>query len=352
MKHFILMAGYSAMLTACTTAPKPEVDPGNLSNVSTVSASFETPVMASRGDAADDPAIYIGENGQGFVAGTDKQAGLYIYNLDGSEREFMPLGTLNNVDLRDGFIYQRQSHVLLVASNDETNTITTLLYNPDTDTFIQPGGFQLSTGDFSPYGICLGKSVNGTFHAGVTSKAGIYQQYILSESDGKMAMRKAREFSTGTKTEGCVFDDRSRSLYIAEEEGGLYLYPASPSGKDGQTVLARANDYGMKPDLEGVTIYEEGPTDGYLLVSSQGNNSFAAFKLPTHEFSGRFTIKNGDVDAVSTTDGIAATSVPTARFPKGFFVVQDDMDETSPSEAQKKQNFKIVDWRDIEAVLK
>ena len=343
MKKVFITALLGLTISGCAKGPS--------SFVPNVKAAFETPVMTSEGDAADDPAIYIGATGTGFIAGTDKQSGLYIYNLDGTEREYMPLGTLNNVDLREGFTYRGKSYVLLVASNDEINNITALLYDPAADSFIKPEGYQIPTGELSPYGICLGKSVNGTFHAGLTTKAGIYEQHIISEVDGKMSAKKVRSFSTGTKTEGCAFDDRTRQLYIAEEEGGLYRYPASPSGKDEQIVIAPAESHGMTADLEGVTVYEQGRNGGYVLVSSQGNNSFAAFSLPDHKFAGRFSVEDGGVDGVSTTDGIAVTSTPTVRFPKGFLVVQDDMDETSPSESAKKQNFKVIDWREIESVL-
>jgi len=341
----VALLGSAALLTACATTLDPAFE------AVPVTAAFETPVMASIGDSADDPAIYIGADGNGFIAATDKQAGLYIYSLEGELREFMPIGTLNNVDLREGFSYRGVDHVLLVASNDETNEIVMLLYNLATDSFTRPETPTISTGTLSPYGICLGLSVNKTYHVGLTTKAGVYEQHVISEDDGTLSARKVRTFSTGTKTEGCAFDDRTGMLYIAEEGGGLYRYPASPSGKDGQIVIATAKDYGMKADLEGVTVYEDGANSGYVLVSSQGNNSFAAFNLPDHSFAGRFTLVDGIVDGVSTTDGIAVTSTPTARFPKGFMVVQDDMDETSISEPQKKQNLKIIDWREIEAAL-
>lgn len=352
MKKSLTLTATALMLSACASTATAPIASKTSTKIPAVTADFETPVMASVGDAADDPAIYIGDNGNGFIAGTDKQAGLYLYNLDGTLREFMKLGTLNNVDLRSGFSYKGEPHILLVASNDEINTITTLLYNPATDEFTKPEKNQISTGNLSPYGICLGVSVNNTFHVGLTTKAGIYEQHVLSEDNGHISAKKVREFSTGTKTEGCAFDDRTSILYIAEEEGGLYRYPASPTGKDGQITIAKASDYGMKADLEGVAVYETGVNEGYVLVSSQGNNSFAAFSLPSHEFAGRFEIKAGNVDDVTTTDGIAVTSTPTARYPKGFLVVQDDRDETSPSEPEKKQNFKIIDWRNIETVLK
>lgn len=352
MKQTLIMTVAAATLAACATTSEP-VFPNTEADYPafTVTAAFETPVMMSEGDSADDPAIYLNPNGGGFIAATDKQAGLYIYNLDGTQREFMPLGTVNNVDLREGFVYRGKPHVLMVMSNDEINTIETRLYDPVSDVFVTPDGARLSTGALSPYGICLGRSVNDTYHVGLTTKAGLYEQHILSELDGIMGARKVRTFSTGTKTEGCVFDDRTGNLYIAEEEGGLYRYPASPSGKDGQTVIAKVGEYGLTADFEGVSVYEEGTQGGYVIQSSQGNNSFGVFRLPDMEFAGRFQIVDGAVDGVSTTDGLAVTSTPTAQFPRGFLVVQDDMDDTSVSEPSKKQNLKIVDWRNIESGL-
>jgi 3-phytase len=351
MKNIALLALSASVLSACAIAPAYIGKTTELAPF-TVKAAFETPVMASEGDSADDPAIYIGKNGNGFIAATDKQAGLYIYNLDGTKRDYQPIGTVNNVDLREGFSYQGKDYVLLVMSNDEINAVMTLLYDPKTDSFITPGNSTLFTGSLSPYGICLGRSVNDTFHVGITTKAGIYEQHIISADTGKMEARKVREFSTGTKTEGCAFDDRTRKLYIAEEAGGLYRYPASPSGKDEQIIIARAGDYGTQADLEGVSVYEDGADGGYVLVSSQGNNSYAVFSLPDHKFAGRFSVEDGVVDGTSTTDGLDVVSTPSAQFPKGFLAVQDDMDDTSPSEPRKKQNLKIIDWRDIEAGLK
>jgi len=111
MKKTLSLFASSLILAACVTSS--EID----FPASAVMAAFETPVMASSGDSADDPAIYINANGGGFIAGTDKQAGLYIYNLDGTQRDFMSVGMINNVDLREGFKYQGQEYVLLVASS-------------------------------------------------------------------------------------------------------------------------------------------------------------------------------------------------------------------------------------------
>lgn len=345
MKTILSLCASSCLMAACVTSS--EVD----FPASAVTAAFETPVMASAGDSADDPAIYIRADGKGFIAGTDKQAGLYIYNLDGSQRDFMPVGMINNVDLREGFKYQGQDYVLLVASDDETNAIVTLLYNPKTDEFITPKNARIPTGTVSPYGICLGEMKNGSFHAGVTTKDGRFVQYEITDLGGLKAT-KLREISVLKQTEGCDFDDRNAKVYVAVEEGDLSQYPSAPDSDGAAREIAHIGNYGLKADLEGVTVYEQGADGGYVIVSSQGNNSYGVFKLPDLSFAGRFSIVDGEVDGVTSTDGIAVTSEPTQRFPKGFLVVQDDMDDTSPrSDELKKQNFKVIDWRDIEGQL-
>lgn len=190
--------------------------------------------------------------------------------------------------------------------------------------------------------------IAGNLHIGVTTKAGIYYQYLLEQNSVDLV----REFSTRTKTEGCVFDDRTGRLYIAEEEIGLYHYPANPADGDLETTIARVGENGLMHDFEGVTLYPQSKDGGYLILSSQGNDTFAVFDLPSHERIGQFTIGDGVVDRVTHTDGIDVIATPTPRFPKGFFVVQDNDNKEPTVPDGEEQNFKIVDWREIESGLK
>jgi 3-phytase len=351
MRAFAPFLISASLLCACATSG-PAVSPTEDSYpAATVTAAFETPVMASEGDSADDPAIWIGADGSGFIAGTDKQTGLYVYELDGALRHHFEIGEVNNVDLRDGFAFGGRERVLLAMSDDETNAVELMLYDPLTDGFTRPEGSTQPVGTLSPYGICLGRGADGHHHVGVTTKSGRYEQFVVEAAGNALRMRKVRTFSTLMQTEGCAFDDRTQHLYLAQEEGDLLRYAADPSAGDAPTVIAKANDYGLLADLEGVTVYEDGSNGGYVLVSSQGNDSFAAFSLPDLAYAGRFRVGDGATDAVGGTDGIGVTSTPMSRFPRGFLVVQDDEDETSPSQRLKKQNFKVIDWRDIEAVL-
>lgn len=54
------------------------------------------------------------------------------------------------------------------------------------------------------------------------------------------------------------------------------------------------------------------------------------------------------IDSVQETDGLALTSVALGpNFPNGMLVVQDGINEPIGS----NQNFKIIDWRDIDVLL-
>src|SRR5438094_9789196 len=52
-------------------------------------ARAQTAPVPHRGDAADDPAVWIHprDPGLSLVFGTDKQGGLHSYNMDGSEEQ-------------------------------------------------------------------------------------------------------------------------------------------------------------------------------------------------------------------------------------------------------------------------
>src|SRR5687768_16861420 len=70
-----------------------------------VTADVETTPVAGRGDAADDPAIWVHpvDPSLSTIIGTDKKAGgLAVYDLEGRQLQFAKLTGVNNVDLRDG----------------------------------------------------------------------------------------------------------------------------------------------------------------------------------------------------------------------------------------------------------
>jgi len=100
---------------------------------------------------------------------------------------------------------------------------------------------------------------------------------------------------------------------------------------------------GLAADVEGLTIYYSARGRGYLIASSQGNNSYKVYdRAGENRYALTIDPKAGGIDDVSETDGICVTSCPTSRqFAKGVFVVQDG------ANAGGNQNFKLYGWEDI-----
>jgi 3-phytase len=98
-------------------------------------------------------------------------------------------------------------------------------------------------------------------------------------------------------------------------------------------------------DIEGLSIYYRRDGTGYLIASSQGDDSFAVYeRTAPYRFVDRFQIVAGVVDGVSHTDGIDVVSVDLGpTLPGGLLVVQDD------SNTGGNQNFKLVPWLRVAA---
>ncbi len=304
----------------------------------------ETTPVASSDDAADDPAIWINDNNPeaSLILGTDKQSGLYVYDLKGNERQFLPTGAVNNVDLRQNVSLKDWSGDIAAASNRSNDTIT--LYEIDNDVVRETGAFPSRIEE--PYGLCLGAS-GGSVIVFVAHKNGALVAYDL---DGPTRATYAGRVDLETQLEGCVFDDETGVLYIGEESRGIWK--ASYAGGEFSTpqlVDETGGDSGVAADVEGLAIYRAADGRKLLVASSQGNDSFALYDMANDGFLGRFKIISGaDIDGAEETDGIEATSVPLGPdFPLGVLVVQDGHNRPRG----QRQNFKIIDWRDIDAAM-
>jgi 3-phytase len=118
-------------------------------------------------------------------------------------------------------------------------------------------------------------------------------------------------------------------------------------------MIARIEDTpALKDDLEGITLYYGENGKGYIIPSSQGNDSFPVFdRQGDHRYIGSFVIAaNGalGIDGASETDGIDVISTPLgSNFPFGLVIVQDGRN-LMPAE---DQNYKVVPWESIADAL-
>lgn len=322
-----------------------------------VAASAETQALGGHGaDEADDPAIWAASEGaaallaghevQGFIAGTGKTSGLYIYALDGTQLQFLPEHRLNNVDLREVRI-GRKDYVVLAASDRAHKGIVFYIFDPQSrnrHNAVRHLGF-LRSSLAHPYGLCLGSS-NGHLQAVLIGGRGRARMYRVGVDTKGISAAEIARFEVGSKSEGCVIDDVERALYIDEEDRGLWKY--SLDNISSRELVQAVGTGVLKADVEGVALLRDGDRR-YVLVSSQGDSSFGVWRVdtPRPQYSGRFSVqRSGAVDKVTGTDGIDALGGPVGQFEAGLVVVQDDQNEGGT------QDFKMVEWKSIRTALR
>lgn len=328
-------------LAAC--AP-PAIVPGV--KTASATADAETVVVKNSDDAADDPAIWrnVANPAASLIIGTDKQAGLYVYNLAGQVLHFLDAGRVNNVDL----VETRQGVIVAASDRTDNDNAHIALFRLNTATArLEPLG-RVGAGPGEAYGMCLWSTPTGTGSDALTAfiiiKDGSIRQVELDTA--KVTGRIVRSMKLGTQSEGCVVDPRTARLYVAEEDVGIWRFDARPQASPTAVKIAGVDKARLFDDVEGLAIAAEGAANGgYLVASSQGDNAYALWRLSDERFVGRFRIVDGVVGGTQETDGIEVkTGDFGLKFPQGLLVVQDGENQTA-------QNFKLVSWAKVKAGL-
>ena len=301
-------------------------------SVSVMHATVETTPVASSDDAADDPAIWVHpeDASKSLILGTDKQSGIAVYNLAGEQIQFLQHGLPNNVDLRQGVITADGKMDLAAFSDRADNSVGFASVSENGLEYI--ANFPVKE---EPYGFCLGQSGIETY-AFVTYKTGLVEQYrVATKQDFALTLHAS--YKLETQLEGCVYDDIANALFVGEEEKAIWKFTSLD--RDPVMVDKLGSESGLAADIEGIAIYRG--EQSYLVVSSQGNDSYALYDLEApHRFVKRFRVLAKDgIDGTQETDGLDANATPMgALYPKGIVVVQDGYNQ-DPS---NKQNFKII----------
>ncbi|MDG5973290.1 phytase (plasmid) [Sphingomonas paucimobilis] len=311
----------------------------------TVAASAETDPVDSTSDAADDPAIWrnAANPAASLVIGTDKQAGIHVYDLAGRRLSFTPAARLNNVDLRE------TGGRVIVAASDRADKAQAhvALFTLDTVArrLVPMGRYPVGAGE--AYGMCLWiRASDKALFGFVVLKDGRIDQVRIDLSGATPRVETVRSMKLGSQAEGCVVDDRTGLLYVAEEDVGLWRFAADPAAPGTATPIARVDGRTLVADAEGLALAPKGAKGGYLVVSSQGDNAYTLYRLPGVIYAGRFRIGGGAIDGTSDTDGIElALGDFGPAYPRGLFVAQDG------DNAPDTQNFKYVGWDKVRKAL-
>ncbi|WP_047867115.1 phytase [Sphingomonas paucimobilis] len=334
-----------AALTALLLAGCASVPAATPIAAPTVAASAETDPVDSTSDAADDPAIWrnAANPAASLVIGTDKQAGIHVYDLAGRRLSFTPAARLNNVDLRE------TGGRVIVAASDRADKAQAhvALFTLDTVArrLVPMGRYPVGAGE--AYGMCLWTRASDKALFGfVVLKDGRIDQVRIDLSGAAPRVETVRSMKLGSQAEGCVVDDRTGLLYVAEEDVGLWRFAADPAAPGTATPIARVDGRTLVADAEGLALAPRGAKGGYLVVSSQGDNAYTLYRLPGVIYAGRFRIGGGAIDGTSDTDGIElALGDFGPAYPKGLFVAQDG------DNAPDTQNFKYVGWDKVRKAL-
>ncbi|MFD5424932.1 phytase [Streptomyces sp. NPDC127084] len=176
------------------------------------------------------------------------------------------------------------------------------------------------------------------------------------------------------QVEGMVVDPANGMLYAGQEDVGIWRVRADlkgtpklvdkvreygvPGTYDEQTEeCAPGTDPGyggsrLAADVEGLTLLTEPDGDGYVLASSQGDNTFALYDRELsdrNEYEGgfRITAASAALDGSEECDGAAVLNAPLGRrYPHGLLVVQDG--HATPAEGEREATgFKFVDLGEV-----
>ena len=325
-----------------------------------VEAIYETPPVVTKGDAADDPAIWLNKSNpsNSIVFGTDKKSGIYSYNLQGQELGYTNLGNINNIDTRTinvGDDENISDFTFLFASNRtlgsvdlwvfEDNEIRQKLENNSWKVPSKPSFRGKS--DIIVYGICAGIDAKYGLVAFLTEDTGPRVEVWNLTEDG---LNLITTFNNGGESEGCVYDDQNRTLFISEEEvrGVLKAYRLDDSFDFSEPYIVDSRDGQIGGDPEGVSLYKTPNNSGYLILSSQGDSKFNLYdRNYPYDYITSFRIGSSkSIDNVTDTDGIETINFKLSdEYPEGIMIAQDGYNKAGLW--SKKQNFKFVSFQDI-----
>ncbi|AFZ60317.1 phytase [Anabaena sp. PCC 7938] len=341
---------------------------------------------------ADDPAIYVNaeDSANSLVLTSVKNAGLRVYDLSGELLQTVNPGGIryNNIDLQYGFQLDGESIDIAVASDRNNDKLVIFKINPNSSngnyleditdsnigTIFQAAPFDppYEPSSRSSYGLTIYRSpfTNDYYvFTGRRETGDIAQLKLIDIGNGKIGAELVREFTVPTingidpQTEGMVVDQETGFLYIGQENVGIWKFDAEPNGSNTGKLIDVVKSLGgsnLVDDVEGLTIYYGANGTGYLIASSQGDNTFAAYtREGNNEFLGRFGIgNNGAIDSVQESDGADVINVPLgANFPYGLFVTQDGNNDPAKlveddGEIENvNSNFKFVPWENIANTL-
>jgi myo-inositol-hexaphosphate 3-phosphohydrolase len=281
----------------------------------------------------------------------------------------------NNVDLIYNFDLDGEPVDLAVASDRANDTLAIYQIDPDSRELIGVTAediietiFGEYDGEATAYGLATYTSPQtGQSYAFVSQADGnlVAQLALTDNGSGQVEAEVVRTISlpevsdnvADSQSEGMVVDRELGFFYVAMEDGtGIFKFRAEPDGGDDSDPIRVIDTHTLFPDIEGLTIYYGPNGGGYLLVSSQGDSTYAVFERSgDNDYLGRFAVGDSDgIDQANESDGADVLNVALGEaFPNGLLVVQDGANdpqylaEDDEEIENRSTNFKFVPWENV-----
>jgi myo-inositol-hexaphosphate 3-phosphohydrolase len=344
---------------------------------------FEVAPNGERLGDADDPAVWIHPTtpSRSIIVGALKDGGLDVYDLRGRVLQSIvpdPIGSerYNNVDIAYNFPLGGKKVDIVVATDRANDLLRFWVVDPKTRQLVDvtaPSNPRVFTeGDdaaldeqTTAYGIALYRTQD-IFYAFVTRRStNVLGQFrFFDNGSGQVSWEQLRlaEFPLvdddleESQFEGMVVDQQQGILYAGQEGRGIWKLDAATLGSSTRALIDEVAPAGtnLKADVEGLTIYYGSGGRGYLIASSQGDNTFAVYtREGENRYLGSFRVTGGGgkIDSVEESDGaevIAASLGGEYRF--GLFITQDGANDPAvlvEDEGELENvntNFKLVNW--------
>ena len=236
----------------------------------------------------------------------------------------------------------------LVAASDRSDhdhpRLRLFRLDPKAPRLVEIGSVDPPAGE--AYGLCLHRRAGG-IDAFMVYEEGVVEQIALDLSGAVPTGKVLRRHDLGSRAEGCVADDRTGTLYVAEDKVAIWRIATDPARAMTPQRFAAVDGVRLHDDVEGLAILPRGRAGGLLFAASQDDDSFAVFRLPDGAYAGGFRIRGGAIDGTEDTDGIALHAGDFGEaWPGGLFAAQDGKNRDATDE-KAPQNFKLVPLGDI-----
>ncbi|WNG49304.1 phytase [Archangium minus] len=275
----------------------------------------------------------------------DNQTGILLYRLNGGLLAQLSEGVALGVDVQEGVSVAGIAQPLVLVANPTLQALVPYIIDPTTLEVRRATGLApIVAQGFSPSTVALYVSpTTGRTYAFAGSTTGALVQFELApQSDGSTAVSLVRNLDVGGAVVSLAVDDAQRTLYVVEQNTGIWQYGAEPGDADNRVSVDVVTGGGLVQPLGGVALYTASGVQGYLLAVSGGENAVRIYERQpnAHTFRGSFSlVQDGGIDAVERPRHVVVTNRSLGNlFPLGMVAVHDS------SNGAVNENFKLVPW--------